>query len=173
MDFVLTIIDVIELLDRFQTSIVGVIGFCGVIWTLWANAKHDRETHERQLATKRQTLRRILAAEFRNYARALKKNLEGPTPDSEFISIGRVRRLLSESLSADLGLLNLDEVDIIVNAIISLDGMNHFLANHAAEISETRFLIPVTTWDEVKYCLTTTNDALDGAIEALALTGEV
>ena len=169
----MTVIDVIDLLDRFQTSIVGVIGFFGVIWTLRANAKHDRETHERQLATKRQTLRRILAAEFRNYARALKQNLDGPTPDSEFISIGRVRRLLSDSLSSDLGLLNLDEVDIIVNAIISLDGMNHFLANHAAEISETRFLIPATMWGEVKYCLATTKDALDLATKALALTGEV
>ena len=105
--------------------------------------------------------------------RALKQNLDSPTPESEFISIGRVRRLLSDSLSSDLGLLNLDEVDIIVNAIISLDGMNHFLANHAVEISETRFLIPATMWGEVKYCLATTKDALDLATKALALTGEV
>lgn len=43
MDLVLKIIEAIELLDRFQASIVGGNGFVSVIWTLRANAKHDGE----------------------------------------------------------------------------------------------------------------------------------
>jgi hypothetical protein len=119
----MTISDFLVILEQFQTILVGVVGFVGVIWTLRANSRNAAEEHRRQVESRRTALRRILAAELRNYAGALKKNLEGQRPNDGQLSIGRIHRLFSERLADDLGLLELDEIDVVVNALISLDGM--------------------------------------------------
>ncbi|NRB18033.1 MAG: hypothetical protein HRU33_10835 [Rhodobacteraceae bacterium] len=162
----------LAILEQFQTTLVGVVGFVGVIWTLRANSKNAREEHRRQLGSRRTALRRILAAELRNYARALKKNIEAQRPNDEFLSVGRIHRLFSEQLTADLGLLELDEIDIVVNALISLDGMEHFLENISSQTSETRFLLPSASWEEFQKVNSTTADALNYAVQALEFSGE-
>jgi hypothetical protein len=162
----------LAILEQFQTTIVGIVGFVGVIWTLRANSKNAREEHRRQLGSRRTALRRILAAEFRNYKRALLKNLEAQRPNDEFISVGRIHRLFSEQLAADLGLLELDEIDVVVNALISLDGMEHYLENISSQTSDTRFLLPSEAWEEFKILNSTTADALNYAVQALEFSGE-
>jgi len=92
------------------------------------------------------------------------------TPSNGPISVGRIRRLLSESLSSDLGLLELNEIDVVVNAIISLDGMDHFLEKLCLEHSDTRFLVPITAWSEFRRVAETTADALDFGVQALELS---
>lgn len=159
-----------DFVERFQTMIVGALGFFGVIGTLRANAQSARTEHQRQLDTKRSTLRRILAAEFRNHSRALKGNTKACVPDNELFSVGKVHRTLSESLAADLGLLEVGEIDVVVNAIISLDGMNHVLENMSLEQTDTRFLIPAAALDDFRAAASTTAHALDLAVQALELT---
>jgi hypothetical protein len=164
--------EILDLIERFQTIFVGVVGFVGVIWTLRANARNTRAEHQQRLKTKQTTLRRILAAEFRNYSRALRSNLKANAPPNDPFSVGRIRRILSESLSADLGLLEPDEIDVVVNAIISLDGMDHFLENLSTEHSETRFIVPATAWSEYRKAAESTADALDFGIQVLELSSD-
>lgn len=164
--------DLVAILEHFQTTIVGIVGFIGVIWTLRANAKNAREEHRRQLGSRRTALRRILAAELRNYRRALNNNLEAQRPNDEFLSVGRIHRLFSEQIAADLGLLELDEIDVVVNALISLDGMDRFLENISLQTSDTRFLLPSEAWEELQMVYATTADALNYAVQALEYTGE-
>lgn len=102
--------EIIDVIERFQNVLVGAVGFLGVIWTLRANAKHTIDEHRRQMSTRRMTLRRILAAEFRSYTRALKTNLEAKEPDGVHLSVGKVHRLFSEDLAGELGLLELGEL---------------------------------------------------------------
>jgi hypothetical protein len=162
----------LAILEQFQTTIVGIVGFVGVIWTLRTNSKNAREEHKRQLGSRRTALRRILAAEFRNYERALRKNLETQHPNDEFISIGRIQRLFSEQLTRDLGLLELDEIDVVVNALVSFDGMQHFLENISSESSDTRFLLHSEAWEEFLIVNSTTADALNYAVQALEFSGD-
>lgn len=158
---------IVNFVERFQTMIVGALGFIGVIGTLRANAQSARIEHQRQLDTKRSTLRRILAAEFRNYSHALKGNTQAWVPDIELFSVGKVNRTLSESLAIDLGLLEIGEIDVVVNAIISLDGINHVLENMSQKQSNTRFLIPAAALDDFRAAASTTADALDLAVKTL------
>ena len=164
--------DVLAVVERFQTTLVGLVGFAGVIWTLRASSRAAREEHQRLQLSKRTALRRLLAAEFRNYSRALRKNTEAKPPHDDLLSVGRVKRLLSEQLTADLGLLELDEIDVVVNALVSLDGMEHFLENISSQTSETRFLLPMEAWEDFQRANSTTSDALDYAVQALELSGE-
>jgi hypothetical protein len=117
-------------------------------------------------------LRRILAAELRNYAGALKKNLETQRPTDGQTSIGRIHRLFSKRLAADLGLLELDEIDVVVNALISLDGMEHFLENISTLTTETRFILPIEAWDKIQEANSTMAEALDQAVRVLEFSGE-
>jgi hypothetical protein len=163
----MTTAEILTYLERFQTSIVGIIGFAGVILTLIASSLSSRREHQRQVETRRTALRRILAAELRNYARALRKNLEQEKPAEAFISVGRIRRLLSDHLTADLGLLEVHEIDIVVNALISLNGMEHFLSNISSKMTDDRFLLPHEKWEDLRIVCSTTADALDYAVQAL------
>lgn len=151
---------------------VGAVGFIGVIWTLRTNAKHAREEHQRQIDTRRTALRRILAAEFRNYSHALKGNVEAAAPDDELFSVGKIRKVFSEELAAELGLLELGEVDVVVNAMISLDGMEHYMEILSAHSEERRCLIPKTAWDEFRMVASTTAEALNIAVQALEMSGD-
>lgn len=128
--------------------------------------------YQRQVHTRRTALRRILAAELRNYSRALKDNTEAKTPDSDLFSVGKIRRLFAADLNADLGLLDLDEVDVVVNALISLDGMEHHLTNLSVNTEGGRFLIRRSAWDEFHMVASTTAEALDLAVQALELSGK-
>ncbi len=169
----MTSTEFISLLDQFQTTIVGFVGFFGVIWTLRATARNAQADHERQLETRRNVLRRVLAAELRNYLRAMNKNLASQYPSDVSISVGRVNRMFSEQLSQDLGLLDLNEVDIIVNALISLDGMEHHLENMAMEASDKRFVIPAASWEEFSEINAKVAEALTYAVPLLETNGEV
>ncbi|WP_288941703.1 hypothetical protein [uncultured Roseovarius sp.] len=159
-----------DLLERFQATLVGVVGFVGVVWTLRNNARLSREEHQRQTEGRQTALRRILAAEFQNYSDALKLNLRATKPSDGMISIGKVRKVFSEDLVADLGLLEPSEIDAVVNALISLDGMAHYLDNLSVERSDTRFLIPAKSLDHVRLVSSTTSAALDSAVKAIALS---
>lgn len=161
--------ELLAILDQFQTTIVGIVGFVGVMWTLRANSQNALTEHKRQIRSRRTALRRILAAELRNYERALSKNLATQRPDGEFLSVGRINKLLSDQLTADLGLLEVDEIDVVVNALISLDGMAHFLENISSQASDTRFLLPAESWEEFQVVNSTTAKALKYAVQALEL----
>lgn len=161
---------ILSFVDQFQTLLVGLVGFLGVIWTLRANSRMALEERREQTEAKRAVLRRILAAELRNYSRAMKKNLAADQPIDGSISVGRVRRLFSEQLAADLGLLDPDEIDIVVNALISLDGMEHFMENISAQSSNTRHILPAEAWDEFQMVNSTTAEALDFAVQALEMS---
>lgn len=50
--------------ERFQTAIVGIIGFAGVVLTIRMNAKAARMQQERQIESDRRALRRALCAEL-------------------------------------------------------------------------------------------------------------
>jgi hypothetical protein len=164
--------ETIDLIERFQTILVGAVGFVGVIWTLRANARHSNEEYQRQTNTRRMALRRILAAEFRNYTHVLRANLKAQVPEGEHLSVGKIHRLFSEDLAAELGLLELGEVDVVVNALISLEGMDQYLGHISAGQTDKRYLVPVSVMDDFRMIMSTTADALDNAIKALELSGE-
>jgi len=166
----MTLEELLLLLERFQTSIVGLVGFVGVIITIAMTSWSSKKGHQREVAARRNALRSILAAEFRNYARALRKNLDLDKPTDTFISVGRIRRLLSDHLSADLGLLDLHEIDIVVNALITLDGMDTILANIASQTLDDRFILASGSWEELCSINSTAADALDYAVQALELS---
>jgi len=159
--------ELIELLERFQTTIVGALGFIGVIWTMRANARTSTTEHRLQIETKRQALRRVLAAEFRSFSSALRTNVEAAPPDKEPRSVGRPHRILLKDVTTELGILDLGEIDAVANAIISLEGMDQFLEYISSQQSGVRIIISSDSWEDYRYIASTTADALELALKVL------
>src|SRR5690606_22562409 len=53
-----------QLAKDFQTVIVGLIGFSGVIFTLYTNARLSRKQHERNISHEKEILKAALHAEL-------------------------------------------------------------------------------------------------------------
>jgi|GEM_PF-3518150 len=82
--------DAIELFRQFQTLIVGVVGFTGVIITLAVNARLARKQHERQIQHDSRVLRIALRAELSAIAETYRdriKSLSGPPGEWEGASL--------------------------------------------------------------------------------------
>ena len=62
-------------IETFQNLIVGIVGFTGVIFTLWFNAKVARDQRRDELEHERATLRSALAEELKINGDSLEGNL--------------------------------------------------------------------------------------------------
>lgn len=65
-----------ELIERFQTVVVGAIGFGGVILTLWINATIARKQRDEERAHQRTAIRAALLAELRVNEFSIVSNLQ-------------------------------------------------------------------------------------------------
>ena len=112
-------------------------------------------------------IRRVLAAEFGNNSNALRRNLAADLPEDEPFSVGIPTRIISHEISTELGLLDPDEVNIVVNAIISFEGMTVRLENICIEKTDNRFIIPPEAINDFLKIAENTAESLDFAVKAL------
>jgi len=115
----------LHLAERFQTAIVGIGGFAGVVLTIRANAKAAREHQERQIESDTRALRRALCAELELIRVYFKEVCEGNTnlPTGEPASI-RVPNLpptpIYTNAIGKIGLLSEREVATVIEAYNAL-----------------------------------------------------
>ncbi len=67
---------ILELLERFQTSLIGLVGFGGVILTLRHNAKQAERNHAQQVAHERKTIHVALITELKINRFSLQENVQ-------------------------------------------------------------------------------------------------
>lgn len=65
-----------DFLAQYQTIIVGLLGFIGVIVTLLANAYWARKQHSREVDNERQVVRVALREELKIVAESCRRNIE-------------------------------------------------------------------------------------------------
>jgi len=110
------------LLKDYQSGLVGLLGFTGVIVTLIVNAKLARRQHERKLADERAILRGALLAELtilRNvYQDRIEKVADRPGPGSGIIVPVHVISEVYNRLMDKLGLLTSDEAGKVISAYL-------------------------------------------------------
>lgn len=132
----------IDLVRKFQTAIVGVIGFLGVIMTLRSSSKLAREQSKREWEKERNVLKASLLAELRFFERTFSRE----RGDTERIAHGtlyipRMRRPISQSLIANLGLLKEEQIAPVLDALLTVDEMDRSLHLHANAVNEKYFTI--------------------------------
>ena len=115
--------------ERFQTLAVGIVGFVGVILTLWYNAGVARRQRRDERDHEREVLRISLLEELRINRRALKENAELLRKDSPGEQGGALVPTdpmddAYRSFIPKIGLLSQDEVSKVIAAYLLLRTYN-------------------------------------------------
>ncbi len=114
----------LEVLGKFQTGIVGVVGFVGVIMTLVANAWIARRRDAKLRAHEKDTLARALSAELRIYRRSVASNVGDAGPehstDAEHLIPARSALPVFDANVGRLGLLDANQVGPVLEVYTTL-----------------------------------------------------
>ena len=120
----------LELLERFQTSVVGVLGFTGVILTMIVNAKTQRGLQAAQRQHDVRSLRTALLVELKENARMYEDRISTLSESDgthHALMPSRVTNSIFQSSLSDLGLLSAEEIESVLRAYLLLEEMPYRL----------------------------------------------
>lgn len=106
--------------DKYQTLVVGLLGFLGVIYTIRMNARLARDQRERHLNHERAALRTALYAELTTIRRTYEdrsQSCEASNGRSVFIP-EYVPHQIYHQLLDRIGLLTLEEIEPVIQAYL-------------------------------------------------------
>ncbi len=132
--------EILDFVKDFQTGIVGGIGFLGVIFTQRANAKSLQVQADQDFRRKQNSVRTAVLAELKMFRRSFETNSGGDmTENDEIAYVPRVRRILSEKLLPDLGVLPDDTLEVVLNGLVIIDEVDRTLMLFSNDITEQHF----------------------------------
>ncbi len=108
-----------QVVKDFQTIIVGVLGFSGVIFTLQMTSRLSREQHERSVKHDREVLKTALRAELELIQKAFSDKAASPEDDreeSDAFFPEETHTKVYQSFVGKLGLLSPEEVSAVIKA---------------------------------------------------------
>ena len=73
---------IVDIFERYQTFIVGLIGFFGVMYTISTNAKLSRNQHQREINHEKLATRTALIEELTILCKNYNDRIEMLTPDN-------------------------------------------------------------------------------------------
>ena len=119
-----------DFLEKFQTLLVGLLGFTGVIVTMAVNARSHRKLQIRQQQHEAQTIRVALLAELKTnrdmYENRLRDFSESPGEHHAVVP-SKVINSLYRTLLPKIGLLSVEEVDLVHTAYLLLEELPYRL----------------------------------------------
>lgn len=121
---------ILELLERFQTSLVGVLGFTGVIITMLANAKIQRNLQSAQRQHEVRSLRTALLVELKANVQMYEtriSDLSKTVGTHHALIPSKVTNNIYQSSLSDVGLLSAKEVEAVLRAYLLLEEMPYRL----------------------------------------------
>ena len=120
----------VEYLERFQTSVVGVLGFTGVILTMIVNAKTQRGLQSTQRQHDVRSLRTALLVELKENVRMYEdriSTLSKADGTHHALMPSRVTNSIFQSSLSKVGLLSADVVESVLRAYLLLEEMPYRL----------------------------------------------
>ncbi len=108
-----------QIAKDFQTLIVGVLGFTGVIYTLRDNSRLSREQHERNITHEREIMKTALRAELQLIQKAFTDNSKESHDNSEECDAFFPEKSYVDAYQAfvgKLGLLSLEQASAVIEA---------------------------------------------------------
>ena len=121
---------ILELLERFQTSLVGVLGFTGVILTMIVNAKTQRNLQSTRRSSEVRSLRTALLVELKENVRMYEtrvSDLSKADGSHHALLPSKVTNNIYQTSLPDIGLLSAREVESVLRAYLLLDEMPYRL----------------------------------------------
>ena len=167
-------------LETYQTIVVGVVGFAGVICTIRFNAKNARNERRAERDHERDTLRVALIAELKINRRTLTENTStlrecSSDPESKaFIPTDPMNHAYL-TLVPRIGLLSEDEVSKVMEAYLTLETLDAklFLLGVPVPTSPRHVDVPGTNLRAVAQMQESVVPLVEAAIDALKMARRV
>jgi hypothetical protein len=109
------------LIKEYQTLIVGVLGFTGVIITLITNARLNRKQHTRQIEHERTALKAALSTELSIILDAFRDRIEmigdPPATQGTWLPLDTMTDVYSRTMDK-IGLLSREQVNLVLRAYL-------------------------------------------------------
>ncbi|GGL80331.1 hypothetical protein [Wenxinia marina] len=132
---------------QFQTAIVGLIGFSGVIAAQLLNGYLARKRDENLLASKRRATTEAVKAELMNAAEYFRRTsgMDGPKAD-ELAYRARSRRTVTLSMMSEMGYVNTTSLTEVLSALAAIDAIDGNLSFVASDTNETHLAFDTAGW---------------------------
>lgn len=171
--------DLLDLLERFQTAIVGIIGFAGVIVTLRTNARIAREGREHAISNDRRALRLALIEELKVlktvYEEGAKSLGRAETDGGTCMVPTDPLDAIYQANAGRLGLLTADEIEKLLGAYLSARQLQTSLLLIAPKHQDRFLAVPASKFAVAKgmyeSMLPRVNEALDVLRKAHSAAG--
>lgn len=161
-----------EFAKDFQSAIVGIVGFGGVIWTQKSNARLTRDQHELERRHGAEALKSSFLTELKMFQSIFKYQAGTPPvqpDDGGHRLVPRIRRDVSVPLMKDIGLLTILGIDVdkILDAIVSIDELDRKLPLISGEVTDQHFAIFNERWPDFRAMVSSMDLKLAPAIQEL------
>ncbi|GGG77397.1 hypothetical protein GCM10011415_27850 [Salipiger pallidus] len=155
-------------LQEFQTSIVGIIGFTGVILSQLLNGWLARRREISSEIRRRAAIMAALKAELSIFRDAFARPDADQLPQEGGICIVHVlERSATPDLMRDLGLLSDNILDRVLYALLTIDAVRPNASLYASEVSDTHLTFDRNTWPIYAKIVNNVAKQLDEVIELL------
>lgn len=111
----------LDIFERFQTFFVGILGFTGVVFAIFINARIVRKDYKHRIMNERTTLRTALTAELRSLSNAYNNRIQElrNLPDDQMEIIPEnVSNQVYKQLMDRVGLLTDKETEALIEAYL-------------------------------------------------------
>lgn len=163
-----------DALETYQTIVVGVVGFGGVIITIWFNAKIARDERRSERDHERYTLRVALIAELKINRDSLTDSMNklrehsSDTKGEAFIPTDLMNHAFQANVPR-IGVLSEDEVGKAMEAYLTLETFNAslFLLGVSVPNSPQHVKVPGTNLQTIAQMQESVCLQVEAAIDAL------
>jgi hypothetical protein len=158
----------VELIERFQTAIVGVVGFAGVIITLLANARIAERTRKRERKDRAAVVATLIQAEMRLLLGAVLLGADVPPPEkSDFVKFPVLKTRFSDSALNELGVLTPELCSKVIMAISTIHNIMAKTRLLGAQADDEYISVPAENCEMVSRIYSTHIEQLTEAVIAL------
>ncbi|WP_224816313.1 hypothetical protein [Hasllibacter sp. MH4015] len=159
----------IDALERFQSLAVGIVGFGGVIFTLWFNAKNARRLQERERDARACAVAALVRSELEILSGAMLLASDFPKPeDGEFVKFPELKIRFLPNVVQELGLLGPELSQKVMLAFFAAENTMAKVSLLADNFEDGYLTVSSQHFDVVSKIYDGHADAIKKALEALA-----
>lgn len=109
---------ILEMIETYQTVIVGILGFLGVIATLIFNSKLSRDLRKDELKHERNSVRQALLSELEALKVSFKDKSESVETDQDWLLPKTIETHIYDVLLPKISLLTREEIRHVLHAYL-------------------------------------------------------
>ena len=157
-----------EFIKDFQTAIVGVFGFFGVIRTIKHNASLAREIETRKLKNTLDGARKIAIEELKFFILVYENGLKGMEPEqNENLLVPRLKRIITPDVMSEIALLTNDQAQVAIQALLKIDTMDQLVGFFAKSTDEEYHTVTHAGFSKIQEMYSKQVETLNEALEKL------